>query len=83
MGQYNGIGADPPMVYAFRGSDVHGELTEEDAERVYVSEIGLQFPAFDVYRETPESSPQLLLGHPADTAVYMLPFDPGTPVAPR
>ncbi len=82
VGQYNGMATEPAVVYAFRGSDVHGELTDEDAERVYVSAIGIQFPAFDVYRETPDSPPLLLLGHPADGAVYMVPFEPGLPAAP-
>ncbi len=69
-----GNGVDPAMVYAFRGTDVRGELTEADAERIYVSEQASYFSAIEVYQETPDSPIQLLLGA---GVVFMVPFDPG------
>ncbi len=82
LGQYNMNGTDPSIVYAFRGTDVHGELTEDDAETVYYLDLRSRFEAIDVYRETADGPPVLLLGHPTAGAVYMLPFEPGTDSTP-
>ena len=76
VAEFNLYASEPTQAYRFRVSDLHGELTEADAETVWRTpgtSIGRQSAA---YRETPDGPLQLILTEPYHGSghVYLLPW---------
>ncbi len=61
-------------IYAFRTDGLSGELTSDDADRVYVDPGGSTFTGMAPYRETPDGPLWLLVG--AGQQVFRRPFEP-------